>query len=348
MSLLLLVIYHMSLARFAFLFPGQGAQSIGMAADLCDEWPEARAVFDRGSEILGFDVLEICRKGPEDELASTRVSQPAIFLHSMAALEVIRRRQGGPSEVSGIAPGDGLEACGTAGLSLGEYSALVFAGSISFEDAVRVVGHRGEAMQKACDDKSGTMASVLGLAASAIEEVVDGLRSEGREVWVANYNSPKQTVVSGESEAIAECTERLQAAGARRVRALKVAGAYHSGLMASATRAMEPVLADLAIAPPRLPFYQNFSGARVDDPEQIRSGLLRQVEGSVRWVECIGALSAGGAREGLEVGPGKILKGLVGSIVSGFDVRPVGTVEAITGLEDLQKEPGLQKEMGES
>ena len=312
----------------AFLFPGQGAQKIGMAVDLCESVPRARAIFDRGREVLGFDVLAICKDGPEDELNSTRVSQPAIFLHSMAMLEALSDRLG----VDGSC-GTELPAAAAAGLSLGEYSALVFVGAVGFEDALHVVGKRGEFMQEACDQRDGAMASVLGLDAVAIENVVGAAKDDGLEIGIANYNSSAQTVISGAVDAVDVCVERLTEAGARRVIKLRVAGAYHSTLMRSATEKLDPLLAELTIDAPRVRFYANYCGARVEDPEEIRRGLLCQVESPVRWESSIGAIVEAGIERGVEVGPGSVLAGLVKSIDRSVVVHSVGTVEALDNLE---------------
>jgi len=300
-----------------------------MAADLCEAEPRAQAVFDRGREVLGFDVLAICKDGPEEELGSTRVSQPAIFLHSMATLELISERFGGGSF------GREIPAAASAGLSLGEYSALVFAGALEFEDALAVVGKRGEYMQAACDDREGTMASVLGMKAEEIEAVVEKCRGDGLDVGVANYNSPAQTVISGEVGAVNTCAEALKEAGARRVVILRVAGAYHSSLMRSATEKLEPMLADLRISSPRIPFYQNYSGTRVEDPEEIRRGLLLQVESSVRWDPSVRELVSAGVTSAVEIGPGTVLAGLVKNIDRNVPVQSLGTVEALDNLEAL-------------
>ncbi|HVR74717.1 MAG TPA: ACP S-malonyltransferase, partial [Planctomycetota bacterium] len=312
----------------AFLFPGQGAQAPGMAVDLADAYPEARAVFERGREVLGRDILAIARGGPEEELSSTRTSQPAIFLHSMAALEVL----GSALRASAVFPGaqrfcQGVPALAAAGLSLGEYSALVFAGSLDFEDALGIVGLRAELMQDACDETAGAMASVIGLAAEKVAEVVDGARARGLRVSVANYNSPDQTVISGEAGAVDATVKLLDEAGARRAIRLKVAGAYHSELMASATRKLEPHLRKLKIRPPRLPFYSNVSGTEVSDPEEIRANLIRQVESSVRWHETVKGLVGRGLRRALEVGPGRVLAGLLRGVSRDVEVVAAGTCE---------------------
>lgn len=312
---------------FACLFPGQGAQAVGMAVDLCEASERSRNVFRRGGEILGFDILAICTDGPAEELNTTRVSQPAIFLHSMAVLEAMAERCG----IEGSF-GQGIAAAAASGLSLGEYSALVFAGALEFEDALQVVGKRGEFMQEACDRGEGTMAAVVGMAACEIEAVVAEIRQEGFEIGVANYNSPAETVVSGSSEGVEECSRRLQDAGARKVVALAVAGAFHSVLMESATGKLQPWLEDLSISPPRLPFFGNYPGARVDDPEEIREGLLRQVESPVRWEQCVRGVLSTGCSTLLELGPGKVLRGHLRKIDREAVVESIGDIASLDNM----------------
>jgi [acyl-carrier-protein] S-malonyltransferase len=299
-----------------------------MAVDLADAYPEAREVFEKGREVLGRDILGVCRDGPEEELNSTRTSQPAIFLHSMAMLEVLSKRWSLGDHFCRQAP-----ALGTAGLSLGEYSALVFAGSLEFEEALRIVGLRAQFMQEACDREKGSMASVLGLPAEKVEGVVQSARSAGLRVGVANYNSPDQTVISGEARAVDETSKKLEEAGARRVIRLKVAGAYHSELMSSATRQLEPFLKEMTIRKPRIPFYSNVGGAEVGDPEMIRSHLIRQVESPVRWEQTVRALLERGLTGALELGPGRVLQGLLRGIQRSLEVISAG------GCADIQREP---------
>jgi [acyl-carrier-protein] S-malonyltransferase len=313
----------------AYFFPGQGAQHLGMAIDLAAAYPEARAVFARGSEVLGRDVLEVCRSGPEEVLNSTRISQPAIFLHSMAVLEILAKELGAPG-----GHGRGLPAFAAAGLSLGEYSALVFAGSLEFEDALAIVKLRGEFMQKACDAEKGSMASIIGLPAAKVEEVVETSRKDGLRAGVANYNSPDQTVVSGAAADLEELVKRLEAAGARRAIRLKVAGAYHSPLMAPATRELEPYLREVRIRPPRVPFYSNCTGAEASNPEEIRTNLVRQVESPVRWEQIVRGLVGLGLRSAVEAGPGRVVQGLVRGVARDLEMVSAGTLEGILKLRE--------------
>lgn len=309
-----------------FLFPGQGAQAVGMGRGLVETSGRARRVFDRGREILGWDVLDLCLNGPEEELNSTRVSQPAIFLLSMAVLDALSERLDAPEPL-----GRSLPAAGTAGLSLGEYSALVFAGSLAFEEALAVVAARGRCMQEACDEAPGGMTSLIGLEVKRVEEAVEAARANGR-IGIANYNSPDQTVISGDLRAVEAAAEIAREMGCRRAVPLRVAGAYHSPLMASATRKLTPLLEGLSIAPPRCPFLANVSGGPVEDPEEIRRGLIRQVEDSVRWDSVVRRLVEGGSEKALEVGPGTVLRGLARNIDRRLRVRCVCDSDSIGEL----------------
>ncbi len=274
----------------------------------------ARRVFDRGREVLGFDVEKVCREGPEEELNSTRVSQPAIFLHSMALLEFLSERNGAGGEFC-----RNLASSGSAGLSLGEYSALVFAGSLDFETALEIVGARGRFMQEACDSEPGGMVSIIGLGAAEVEEAVARCRNLG-PIGIANYNAQNQFVISGAREALASATEIAREMGCRRAIPLRVAGAYHSPLMAPATERLEPFLRKARIRAPRVPFYPNVSGEEVSDPDVIRECLIRQVENPVRWETTIRALARRGVDRALEVGPGRVLAGLARTINCGLSV----------------------------
>jgi len=298
----------------AFVFPGQGAQAVGMADWVLTTGSRARRVFDRGREVLGFDIEKICREGPEEELNSTRVSQPAIFLHSMAILEVLSERSGRGGEF-----GRDLPAGAAAGLSLGEYSALVFAGCLRFEEALAIVGARGRFMQEACDREKGSMVSILGLPAARVEEAVARARPIG-PIGIANYNAPGQLVISGAAPAVEAAAAAAKELGARRAIPLRVAGAYHSPLMASATLRLEPLLKKAVIEPPRIPFFANVSGEEVRDPEGIRDFLIRQVESPVRWESIFRGIAARGITAAIEVGPGRVLAGLARNIDCGVTV----------------------------
>ncbi len=298
----------------AFLFPGQGAQTVGMADWLLAASPGARRLYERAREVLGFDVEEVSRKGPEEELNSTRVSQPAIFLHSMGVLALLSERDPSAGELGG-----GLPASAAAGLSLGEYSALVFAGSLEFEEALEIVGARGRFMQEACDLEAGGMVSVLGLTAEEVERAVARGRSAG-PIGIANYNAPTQLVISGARAALEAAVAAAKGMGSRRAIPLRVAGAYHSPLMAPATARLRPLLSRARIRAPRIPFYSNVSGGEVADPEAIRDFLIRQVESPVRWEDTLRGMAGKGIRRALEVGPGRVLAGLARTIDCGVEV----------------------------
>ena len=289
----------------AILFPGQGSQFVGMARDLFENETVARDMFDIASERMGRDLMALCAEGPQEVLNATDVCQPAIFVASLAAVKVIEN-SGGASH---------LEARATAGLSLGEYSALVHSGAIRFEDALDVVIARGKAMQEACDKTAGTMASILGLDLETVREAVSEASDAGI-VAVANVNAATQIVISGEKAAVELASEKAREKGARRVIPLEVAGAYHSPLMASATETLKPILADL----------------RVSDPEEIRDGLIRQVESSVLWEPTLRLLIEDGVAEVLEPGPGKVVAGLVRQVDRSIPTRSVLAKDSIEEL----------------
>ncbi len=305
----------------ALLFPGQGSQFVGMASDLVASHPEARQLFEEASSRMGQDLLSICCEGPQESLNATNISQPAIFTASMAVLKVFEESGGAHL----------LEAFATAGLSLGEYSALVFAGSMRFEDALEVVIARGQAMQEACESVEGTMTSVLGLELAAVKEAVETGCSEG-VVAVANVNTPTQIVISGEVAAVRRAAEAATELGARRTVELKVAGAYHSPLMAPATGKLEPLLKEINISPPRIPFYPNVLAHPVSDPDQIRDCLLQQIESPVLWAPTLSALVEEGMQEVIEPGPGRVIAGMVKQIDRGIPTRSVLGTESVTEL----------------
>jgi [acyl-carrier-protein] S-malonyltransferase len=283
---------------------------MGMADWVLSAHPGARRIFDRAREVLGFDVERIVREGPEEELNSTRVSQPAIFLHSMALLDLMASRAGSI---------EALPASAAAGLSLGEYSALVFAGALQMEEALTIIEARGRLMQEACDREPGTMVTVLGLAEAKVEEAVARSRAKG-PVGIANYNSPGQYVISGARPAVEAAAAAAKELGCRRAIPLRVAGAYHSPLMSSATAKLAPLLRKASIRAPRVPFYANVTGEEVRDPEAIRDLLIRQVESPVRWERSMRSMAAAGVDRALEVGPGRVLAGLAKSIDCGIAV----------------------------
>jgi [acyl-carrier-protein] S-malonyltransferase len=301
----------MSQDPIAFLFPGQGSQTVGMAGGLCAALPAARQLFTEASAVLGYDLLDVCVHGPAERLNATDVSQPAIFVASLAALESLRQKE--PEAVQGC--------IATAGLSLGEYTALVFAGALSFRDGLQVVRRRGEAMQAASDARPGAMVSVVGLEAARVEELCRRARAVGL-VQVANLLCPGNTVVSGAKAACEELERLAEEAGARTVR-LAVAGAFHTPLMKPADDALAAALAAVALAAPRLPVWSNVDARPHTDPEELRGLLVRQVVEPVRWEESLRGLLAAGVTRFYEIGPGRVLTGLLKRVQRKVECRNV-------------------------
>jgi len=286
--------------KTAFLFPGQGAQAVGMGRELDQELPAVRALFDRAAEILGFDLRQVCFEGPAEALEATDVSQPAIFVASLAALESLKATQ---PEV--------VEACaGAAGLSLGEYTALVFAGSLDFETGLKVVRARGAAMQAAALATPSGMTSVLGLDEAAIDELCKRVAPRGR-LWKANLLGPGNIVVSGETTALAAIEPIATELGAARVIPLKVAGAFHSELMKPADDQLAEVLSASTIRPPRIPVYSNVDATPHQEPTDLARTLVAQVIAGVRWEGSMRRMMADGFDTFYEVGPGRVLTGLL-------------------------------------
>ena len=278
-----------------FMFPGQGSQFPGMAKELYESNPTAREMFDRANEILGFDITEIMFDGTAEDLKQTKVTQPAVFLHSVILAKCSPDFK--PDMV--------------AGHSLGEFSALTAAGALDFEDGLRLVSIRAHAMQKACEANPGTMAAILALPAETIESVcaeVDGI------VVPANYNCDGQIVISGAVDAVAEASERLKAAGAKRALILPVGGAYHSPLMQPAAEELAAGIESVEFKTPVCPVYQNVTALPTTDPAEIKKNLLAQLTAPVRWTQIVMNMVADGAASFTESGPGKVLQGLVSKI----------------------------------
>ena len=280
-------------ALTAYVFPGQGSQYVGMAKDVVAAHPGARALFDRADEVLGFSLSGLCFNGPEEELRQTKNTQPAIFLHSVALFSILGRE---PELV--------------AGHSLGEYSALVAAGALAFEDALRLVRLRGELMQRAGQEHPGTMAAVIGLAPGVIDEVCAEASSAGI-VQAANFNSPGQVVISGSVAGVRRGMEIAKSRGARVVKELVVSGAFHSPLMAGAQQGLKEGLDRSAIGDARIPVYANVTAEPVRRAEEIRTLLYRQLTSPVRWEESVNNMVRDGMASCTEIGPGKVLQGLI-------------------------------------
>jgi len=311
------------MARLAFLFPGQGAQTVGMGRDFAVSFPSAARVFEEAGQVLGWDVAAVCFNGPQAELDRTSISQPAILTVSAAIVAALR--QTGAGQVK--------ECFEAAGLSLGEYSALVMAGALEFPDALRLVQQRGRFMEEACAQNPGTMASVLGLD----DEIVEALCAQAREVGMvvaANFNSPGQVVVSGTREAVARVAELARERQAKRVLPLAVSGAFHSPLMEPAAEQLLVELNGAPMKPCAFPVIANVTAAPVREPEEIRIALARQVKCPVLWSQSVRRLIADGCTRFVEVGPGKVLTGLMKRIAPDCKVANVSTVEALkTGID---------------
>ena len=282
------------MGKTAILFPGQGAQQVGMGRDLAEAFPTCRALFDEANSVLGFDLAQICFEGPVEELTRSNYAQPAIFVVSAAAYAALQER----------APP--VQPALMAGLSSGEWAALYAAGAVSFADTLRVLEARGRFMQAACEQAAGGMLSVIGLTVEQLTPL-----AEACGVQLANLNSPEQTVLSGPVAGIERAAVAAKEAGAKRALPLNVAGAFHSRLMAPAARELAAFLEDIHIAAPRLPVVANVTGRPFDSVAEIRRLMVRQVTESVQWVEGVRWMSAAGVEQWIECGPGKVLSGLV-------------------------------------
>ena len=280
----------------ALVFPGQGAQFVGMGKDLYDNNPLAKELFDKANDVLGFKITDIMFEGTAEELKQTKVTQPAVFLHSV---------------ISALCLGDAFQPDMVAGHSLGEFSALVAAGALSFEDGLKLVHARALAMQKACEKTAGTMAAIIGLPDEKVEEIcnsIDGV------VVAANYNCPGQLVISGEVEAVNAACEKMKEAGAKRALPLPVSGAFHSPLMQPAKDELQAAIEATEINDPKCPVYQNVDAKPHTNAAEIKANLIAQLTSSVRWTASVQNMVADGADDFTECGPGKALQGMIGRI----------------------------------
>ena len=280
----------------AYIFPGQGSQFVGMGKDLYESSPLAKSLFDEANHILGFAITDIMFAGDEEALKQTRVTQPAIFLHSVIQRKVL---------------GEAFTPDMVAGHSLGEFSALVANGVLTFEQGLRLVAKRAEAMQKACEVERGTMAAILGLDDAVVEQVCKD--TEG-VVTPANYNCPGQLVISGAYEAVEQACETLKAAGAKRALILPVGGAFHSALMKPAEEELAKAIGEITFQKPLCPIYQNVTTTAMTDPETIKKNLIAQLTAPVKWTQSVQQMIQDGATTFVELAPGKVLQGLVKKI----------------------------------
>lgn len=285
----------------AYVFPGQGAQFVGMGKNLYDSNAQAKSLFDEADSILGYKITDIMFSGTDDELKQTKVTQPAVFLHSV---------------ISAMCE-DGFAPAMTAGHSLGEFSALVAAKALGFADGLKLVYARAMAMQKACDKAPSTMAAIIGLADNVVESVCKEVSTEGDVVVPANYNCPGQLVISGNIDAVNKACVELKNAGAKRALVLKVGGAFHSPLMESARAELAAAIEQTEFKEPVCPVYQNYDAKAHTSPAEIKQNLIAQLTSPVRWTEEVRNMVAAGATEFIECGPGKALQGMIGRICKG-------------------------------
>ena len=285
----------------AYVFPGQGAQFVGMGKDLYESNAKAKELFDKANENLGYRITDIMFEGTDEDLKQTKVTQPAVFLHSVITALCL----------------DDFKPDMVAGHSLGEFSALTAAGALTFEDGLRLVYARAMAMQKACEAAPSTMAAIIGLPDEVIEKICSEVSKEGNVVVPANYNSPGQVVISGNVEAVKEACAKLKEAGAKRALPLAVGGAFHSPLMEPARVELAKAIEAAPVSNPICPVYQNVDALPHTDPKEIKDNLLKQLTAPVRWTQSVQYMLADGMTEFVECGPGQVLTGLVGRIMKG-------------------------------
>ena len=311
------------MAKIAFIFPGQGSQSVGMGMDAAQHSPQAKALVEKTDNILGYPLAKMMAEGPEEDLKNTENTQPALYVASAATLQIL-------SEA-------GIEPYAVAGHSLGEYSALYAAGVFNFERGLKLVKIRGHAFAEAGKKRPGAMAAIVGLEGAKVAAICEGLGSDDSIVEAANYNDPTQTVISGDPPAVEKAMEECKEAGARRALALPVSGAFHSPLVAPAGATMKTALFDEELAAPQCHFVNNVDADSITDPKRILDGLVAQVTSSVRWVECVQKLVELGCDTFVEVGSGKVLSGLVRRIDKSVTCHTTENGDAISKTIDALK-----------
>ena len=295
----------------ALVFPGQGSQFVGMGKELYDNNPLAKELFDKADDILGFKITDIMFAGTDEDLKQTKVTQPAVFLHSV---------------ISALCLGEECNPSMVAGHSLGEFSALVVAGALSFEDGLCLVSARAQAMQKACELTPSTMAAIIALPDATVEDICADISKDGNIVVAANYNCPGQLVISGNIDAVNEACERLKAAGAKRALPLKVGGAFHSPLMQPAKDELQAAIEATEFHTPKCPVYQNVDALPHTDPAEIKLNLIAQLTAPVKWTYEVQKMIADGATDFTECGPGKALQGMIAKIATGNDAVTVAGI----------------------
>ena len=295
----------------ALVFPGQGSQFVGMGKELYDNNPLAKELFDKADDILGFKITDIMFAGTDEDLKQTKVTQPAVFLHSV---------------ISALCLGEECNPSMVAGHSLGEFSALVVAGALSFEDGLRLVSARAQAMQKACELTPSTMAAIIALPDATVEDICADVSKDGNIVVAANYNCPGQLVISGNIDAVNEACERLKAAGAKRALPLKVGGAFHSPLIQPAKDELQAAIEATEFHTPKCPVYQNVDALPHTDPAEIKLNLIAQLTAPVKWTYEVQKMIADGATDFTECGPGKALQGMIAKIATGNDAVTVAGI----------------------